>query len=166
MSLYVVDSNFFIEAHRATYPLDVFHSYWTKVAELAQRGKIISIDKVKAEIFDHQDELKKWCESNLPEDFFKDSSGLIAEYKRVAWWAQSRKSQYKEIAISEFLDADNADAWLVTYALADTRNRVVVTREISQPDAKRKIKIPDACQPFSVSFASPIEMFRGLGVSI
>ena len=46
--IYVVDSNFFIEAHRATYPLDVAHSFWNKVKQLADDGKIVSIDKVKS----------------------------------------------------------------------------------------------------------------------
>lgn len=47
MSVFVVDSNFFIQAHRHTYPLDVVRSYWDKVKDLAQDGTIISIDKVK-----------------------------------------------------------------------------------------------------------------------
>ncbi len=52
-------SNFFIEAHRATYPLDVAHSFWNKVKQLADDGKIVSIDKVKSEIYDdHEDALK------------------------------------------------------------------------------------------------------------
>ena len=47
MSVYVVDSNFFIQAHRAHYPLDVAVSFWAKVKQLAYEGKIISIDNVK-----------------------------------------------------------------------------------------------------------------------
>ena len=44
MSLYIVDSNFFIQAHRAYYPIDVIQSFWTKVKQLADEGKIKSID--------------------------------------------------------------------------------------------------------------------------
>jgi hypothetical protein len=51
MSVYVVDTNFFIQAHRAYYPLDVASSFWEKVKQLADDGKIISIDKVKQEIY-------------------------------------------------------------------------------------------------------------------
>ena len=80
MSVYVVDSNFFIQAHRANYPLDVATSFWNKVKQLAEEGKIISIDKVKKEIYDHEDDLKQWCEDNLPEDFFKDT---VMEIKRL-----------------------------------------------------------------------------------
>jgi hypothetical protein len=70
MSVYVVDSNFFIEAHRASYPLDVALSFWAKVRQLANEGKIISIDKVKKELYDKNDALEAWCKANLPDDFF------------------------------------------------------------------------------------------------
>lgn len=58
MRVYVVDSNFFIQAHRYTYPLDIAFSFWEKVKLLAEAGKIISIDKVKSEIYDKNDSLK------------------------------------------------------------------------------------------------------------
>jgi hypothetical protein len=31
MSLFIVDSNFFIQAHRAIYPLDIAKGFWEKV---------------------------------------------------------------------------------------------------------------------------------------
>ena len=31
MSKFIVDSNFFIQAHRSIYPLDVVQSFWLKV---------------------------------------------------------------------------------------------------------------------------------------
>jgi hypothetical protein len=60
MGVYIVDSNFFIQAHRVIYPLDVAFSYWNKVKLLANGGKIICIDKVKDEIFDKNDALGSW----------------------------------------------------------------------------------------------------------
>ena len=47
MAIFVVDSNFFIQAHRATYPIDIAIGFWNKVKQLALDGVIISIDKVK-----------------------------------------------------------------------------------------------------------------------
>ena len=61
MSNFIVDTNFFIQAHRENYPLDVAPSFWNKVKALALREKLISIDKVRKEIYDYEDELKKWC---------------------------------------------------------------------------------------------------------
>jgi hypothetical protein len=163
MSVYVVDSNFFIQAHRANYPLDIASSFWEKIKQLADEEKIISIDKVKKEIFDHQDELKQWCEYNLPKDFFRDTQEIVAYYGQVVIWANSKSSHYSPNALAEFLGADEADAWLIAYALADKKNRIIVTHERSQPEIKRKIKIPEACKPFDIVFVNTIEMLRQLG---
>lgn len=163
MSVYVVDSNFFIQAHRFNYPLDIVPSFWLKIRQLAESGAIISIDKVRKEIYDHQDDLKEWCENNLPEQFFKDTLDIIASYTQVVRWANSRGSHYSQVALAEFLNADEADAWLVAFALSDKANRIIVTHEKSQPDIKRKIKIPEACAPFDIPFVDTIEMMRRLG---
>ena len=163
MSLYVVDSNFFIEAHRATYPLDVAHSFWAKVKELADSGLIVSIDKVKKEIYQHEDELKQWCVGNLPADFFKDTSSLVSEYGQVATWAASMNLHYLPNALNEFLDADEADAHLIAYALADNANRVITTQEISEPNRRNKVKIPEPCNIFSIGYCNTVAMFRQLG---
>ncbi len=162
MGIYVVDSNFFIQAHRVSYPLDVAFSFWNKVKQLAEEGKIISIDKVKNEIYDKNDALEEWCKANLPEDFFKESSEVMAAYGQVSAWAISRSSHCMPNALNEFLDADEADAFIVAYALADPNNRIVVTQKISQPNRKNKIKIPEACIALNVQFVNTMDMFRRL----
>ena len=58
MEVYVLDSNFFIQAHRVSYPLDIAFSFWNKVKQLADEGRIISIDKVKNELYDKNDALE------------------------------------------------------------------------------------------------------------
>ena len=162
MATYVLDSNFFIEAHRASYPLDIAHSFWNKVKQLAFEGKIISIDKVKREIFDHQDALTSWCSNNLPDNFFKDTSVVLNAYRQVTSWAIS-SNRYETNALNEFLDADEADAFLIAYALTDTQNRFIVTYEVSYPNIKRKVKIPEPCNELGVRFVNSMTMFRELG---
>ena len=66
--LFIIDTNVFIQAHRTTYPLDIVPGFWEKIIDLANRDKIISIDKVKNEIYKNDDELKAWCKVNLPEN--------------------------------------------------------------------------------------------------
>ena len=162
MSVYVVDSNFFIQAHRANYPLDIAHSFWNKVRQLANDYKIISIDKVKNEIYQNEDVLKEWCVDNLPSEFFKDTSQSINSYSHIATWATSQGSHYLPNALAEFLSADEADAYLVAYALDDTSNRIIVTQEISEPNRRNKIKIPDVCNALNVQYVNVIDMFRQL----
>ena len=148
---------------RESYPLDVAFSFWNKVKQLADEGRIISIDKVKNEIYDKNDALETWCRASLPEDFFKDSSTAMATYGQVSAWAISNNTHYLPNALNEFLDADEADAFIVAYALANPTNRVVVTQEKSEPYRKNKIKIPEACNAMNVQFVNTIDMFRQLG---
>lgn len=164
MKVYVVDSNFFIQAHRATYPLDVATSFWNKVKELAQSGTIISIDKVKNELFDKNDDLEEWCVENLPSDFFKSSSSALGEYGLISSWASSNQYHYLPNAINEFLDVDEADAFLVAFVLEDVENRVLITHEVSDPRRRNKIKMPEPCNHFGVKYMNTIEMFRTLGI--
>lgn len=163
MPVYVLDSNFFIEAHRSHYPIDVAAGFWNKVRQLAEEGKIISIDKVKNELYDKNDALEEWCRNNLPEVFFKDTTAVMAEYGKVTAWAMSRRDHYLPNALNEFLDADEADAFLVAYCLADPTKKIVVTQEVSEPKRQNKVKIPDACIALNVLFVNTIEMFRQLG---
>ena len=160
---YVLDSNFFLQASKMHYPIDIAPGFWEKVSQLAADGKIISIDKVKAELFTNPDSLTQWIDDNLPADFFKetDTQIVLTTYGHVCAWAASRSAHYSPGALATFLEADEADAWLVCYAAA--HQLTIVTHEVSNPARKSSIKIPDACQPFNVPYLTTIEMFRALG---
>jgi len=167
MDLYIVDSNFFIQAHRAYYPIDVIQSFWLKVKQLALEGKIKSIDKVKHEIYSnssHEDELKKWCENNLPKDFFIDTSDCINVYSEIVIWANSKNDFFKPAAIQEFLATDLADPWLVAYSKAN--NCTIVTYEKSEPNRKSRIKIPEVCNYFDVRYINTVDLLRELNENI
>lgn len=169
MPIYALDSNFFIQAHRDSYPIDVALTFWQKVKNLAHAGKIVSIDKVKDELYNHpsdpdkQDLLEKWCRANLPPDFFKDTSSHISSYQRVVQWAISKNEHYSQVAMNDFLDANEADAFLVSYALSDYQNCVIVTHEKSDPLNKKRIKIPEPCMHFNIRFINSVNLFRELG---
>lgn len=163
MGIFIVDSNFFIQAHRFTYPLDIAHSFWNKVKQLADSGTIVSIDKVKDEIYDNKDLLTAWCASNLPQNFFHDTSSSIVSYRAVTTWVLSRNGHYMQNAVNEFLAADEADAFIVAYTLDDPANRIIVTQEISNPMQKNKVKIPEACNSLGVRYLNMMDMFRQLG---
>lgn len=66
---YLLDANFFIQAHRVYYPMDVVPGFWNKLIELAAGGRIGSIDKVRAELFTNEDDLTEWCRNNLLKAF-------------------------------------------------------------------------------------------------
>lgn len=86
MVQYVLDTNFFVQAHRMHYPFDIFPSFWNKVKELAEVGVIVSLDKVRNELVHNKDHLTDWIETNLPKDFFQSSEVVINQYSAVASW--------------------------------------------------------------------------------
>ena len=166
MSKYIVDSNFFIQAHRSIYPLDVVQSFWLKVKSLSHKEIIVSIDKVKNEIYNnssHEDELKIWCEENLPKEFFINTDSVLSNYISIVNWVNSMSDHYTANAVQEFLETDLADPWLIAFAMSN--NWIIVTYEKSEPFIKRKIKIPEVCNQFNVKYINTIEMFRELNES-
>ncbi|MDH5609602.1 MAG: DUF4411 family protein, partial [Cyclobacteriaceae bacterium] len=86
-------------------------------------------------------------------------------YGQISAWAISKNDHYLPQAINEFLDADEADAFLISYALSDVQNRVLITHEVSQPEKKKKIKIPEPCDVFGITYMNTIQMFREIGIT-
>ena len=164
MAIFIIDTNFFIQAHRSIYPLDVATGFWHKVKQLVASEKIVIIDKVKAEIFFNDDELKRWLENNISDNVYKltESQEVLTRYSQVVNWANSKNDHYLPQAITEFLELKNADAWLVAYALSINEEKYIVTQEVSAPNKLSKIKIPDVCDVFSINYLNTIGMFRKL----
>jgi Domain of unknown function (DUF4411) len=165
MPLFIIDTNFFIQSHRITYPLDVAVGFWDTVSKIANENKIISIDKVKSEIYKNDDELTNWIGEHIPDDFFKstDNQEVIKSYREIVNWVNSKNTFYLPKAITEFLDFDYADAWLVAYAHSLSAQCCIITQEKSEPNRKSKIKIPEVCNAFNIQYKNIIEMFRELG---
>ena len=159
--IYLQDSNVFIQAHRMYYSFDVVPSFWKKLIDLADREIIYSIDKVKKELCDisRPDELSNWCVNDINIDFFVDTSSCVDKYSEIALWVNSHPN-YSQNAKDEFLATDLADPWLVAYAIKN--NCTIVTLETSDPNSKKRIKIPDVCIHFGVPYTTPIQMFRDL----
>ena len=156
---YLLDTNIFIRSKNEM-PMDIYQSFWQKLAELAQEGKFFSSVKVKDEIEKGNDELGQWCDENLPEGFFIPFEADI-EYTRLMQWAYNH-TIFSAAAKQEF--ATVADAFLVATACA--KNMKVVTFEKSDPNCKKRVLIPDACLALGVDYCSLNDMLHELGVTI
>lgn len=140
--------------------MDIFQGFWQHLAELAQKGLIFSSIKVKEEIDKGNDELKQWCNANLPGSIFLPFDSY-AEFARLMTWA-SNNVVFSAAAKQEF--AIVADAFLVATAAAHKMK--VVTYETSDPNCRKHVKIPDACIVVGVAFCTLNDMFHELGVVI
>ena len=160
-TIFLLDTNVLVEAHRRYYARDIVPSYWKWLHdEIAQRGRIISILPVYKELIAGKDELAQWVAER--KEYFKPlTAESVAALGTVANWAQN-KDQYKQAAKDEFLRV--ADSALVAFAKAHDYR--VVTLEQPAPESKKRILIPDACHAHGVKYCGPFEMMRSLGGSI
>lgn len=163
-SVFILDTNVFIEAYRKNYPFDVFPGFWLTLKELADNGRIISIDKVKQEIVIQKDELSEWIKTVMTVKFFKSTNteAIIFPLKQLAEWANKNENNYTSNAVNDFLQSTRADMWLIAYALSIGGTGTIVTQETSAPEQKSKIKIPDVCKQFGIEYSDTIGMLRRL----
>jgi hypothetical protein len=162
---YIFDTNSFITPHRGGYnPLDVAISFWNKIHELSDTSVIISIDKVKDELFGHDDELKKWVKETLPGNFFVkfESDATLAKLRDVSAWAITHRT-YNDAAKRKFLDITKADIYLVSFAATWPEDYTIVSFEKSNPRQVGEIKLPDACNAFGARCIMMADMFHELG---
>lgn len=161
-SIYVLDANVFIEAKRRYYAFDLGSRFWDILVQHANDGAIESIDRVKQELDKEKDELAEWANGDFSHAFCStNKEDVIESYGRVMTWVQGQ-SQYTDAAKAEF--ANEPDGWLVAYAMAKVR--IVVTHEVLAPDAKKRVPIPNVCEPFQVRYLDTFEMLRKLGVRL
>ncbi|MFN3605354.1 MAG: DUF4411 family protein [Leptonema sp. (in: bacteria)] len=160
---YVIDSNIFIEASRRYYSFDFGTKFWDFLEKKAKEGIVCSIDKVLKEIQkgDKKDPLRQWAEKNFIKFFNStENEDVLQPYKEIVNYVNNQKNQYTENAIDEFLQEDNADAWIISYA--KYKNLIVVTHEKYNPDVKKKVLIPNICEEFKIEYIDTFGMLRDL----
>lgn len=161
---YILDTNIFVQAYRTYYAFDLVSAFWEKLIVFAEAGRVISIDRVKKELDRGDDDLKIWANQEFKQYFLSTNDITVAmKYGEIMNQVQ-KQVKYRQEAFSDFANADNADAWIIAYAL--THGFTVVTHE--KPDSKitRKIPIPNVCNLFSVRYTDTFNMLRSLGIRL
>jgi hypothetical protein len=164
MPPYLVDANFFIQAYRVYYPIDVATSFWQLVKRMADDRLICSIDKVKDELYVGRDSLTAWCDLNLADSFFLHTeTTIIPHYTTVISYPESRGAHFTQRAKDDFYSSDIADAWLIAHALQNGQG--IVTYETSDPNQKSRVKIPDVCNYLNLTCINTITLLRNHGLT-
>lgn len=136
--------------------------FWTKIAGMINSGNVFSNIQVKGEIDKGGDELTVWMKDNVPAGFYIENElDVMVKYGDVMNWAQSN-AVYRPEAVSEF--ATVADAYLVATAAA--KGYTLVTNETADPQCRRRVKIPDACNALGVRFCDLNTVLRELNITI
>ena len=155
----MLDANVFMAAWRDHYPIDLYPGFWQCLDRYSREGRLLSVDRVRAEILS-PDDLIGWVNENWADSFvFSGETEVVDIFKEMQTWVQANR-QYSPAARDEFARA--ADGWLAAYA--KIHNAVVVTNEVFDPGIKRRVPIPNLCKQFNITYDSTVGMLRGLGV--
>ena len=153
---FLLDANAFIEAKKRYYAFDICPGYWEFLDRQSIAGTIVSIEAIRDEIFERDDDLAAWA--RMRGDLFPGATPeVLPHLQTLAAWVQ--RQQYRPAAVAEFLNS--GDYFLIASAMAS--GHTVVTLEVPDPAAKKRVKIPEPCVAHSVPFISPFVMLRRLG---
>ncbi|MFI3123258.1 MAG: DUF4411 family protein [Methylococcales bacterium] len=149
---YLLDANIFIQAKNLYYRFEFCQSFWDFLAQAHRADIVFSIEKVKVELKKgHADDpIIEWMNHSLPTTFFLDDvndANVMTTYRQVMRWI-TLNTHYTQQAKDEFARFEVADAFLI--AVAKTYGHTIITHEKSQPEAKKRVLIPDVAKAFDV----------------
>lgn len=149
---YLIDSNVLIQAKNLHYGLDFCPAFWDWLVEANGRQLVFSVEAVKRELIEVQDELSTWV-SQHPNLFLQVDNAVLGSLTTTSRWVTGQS--FEQSAVNTFLGV--ADYHLVAHAHA--KQFVVVTHE-KYADSVKKIKIPNVCRGLGVKCMTPFEMLR------
>jgi hypothetical protein len=94
--------------------------------------------------------------------WFSDTAESLGSVAAIGEWANHADRLYSDAAKSHFMGS--ADLRLI--AQAHAMGATVVTREVSAPEAKKIVEIPDVCAAIDVACSQPFPMYRALGLKL
>lgn len=157
---YLPDADVLIAAYRDRYPPDLFPGFWDCLSHHLATRHLLIIDRISEEII-YPTVLSQWVEQSTNNYFPTTATQpVINAYRELMDWVQEN-SQFTPVARENF--ARGADGWLAAYAMV--HGAVVVTNEVSAPDAKRKVPLPDLCNQFQIPSMNTIAMLREIAAN-
>lgn len=164
--IYLLDTNVFIQSQRRHYGMDLAPGFWDFLDQGLADKSLLSIESVYGELVpkkkEDYDPLAEWVEKRKRSFVSLDSKTQTC-MKKIAKWVMSPERIYKPAAQAEFLKGI-ADYPLIAFAMA--HGVVLVTEEVSEPNCKKKVKIPDVCIAFGVEYTDTFSMMRDKGAKL
>ena len=156
--IYVPDTNVLVAAYHHYYAPDLCPGFWDCLSHYIAVDRLLIIDRVYAEILSPA-ALVDWVARATGDRFAITGTQSVADaYRRLIDWVQDNP-QFTDAARVEF--AGSADGWLAAFAM--TNDAIVVTNEVSAPQAQRRVPLPDLCHQFQIPCINTFEMLRELG---
>lgn len=145
---YCLDTSGLLDAWVRWYPPDVFPSFWLKIEELVDSGRIIASDEVLVELERREDDLYKWAKDRrqmflpLDEDIQIAAGKILEQFPRLVDTRRERSQ---------------ADPFVI--AVAMLHKRIVITGE-KPSGTPEKPRIPNVCKHFGVEYMGVVQLIR------
>jgi hypothetical protein len=157
MTLYLMDANVPIRAHGDYYPIDRIGPFWEWLLTTAVAGWVKMPREIYDEVARSPDLLGQWL--RRPE--VREAIVLAEPTDMEAVQLVIAKGYAENLNDVELLSLTR-DPFLVAAALGG-QERVVVTREVSRPNAQRaNRKVPDICTSMGIEWITDFELWRRL----
>lgn len=154
---YLLDANTFIEAKNRYYSMAICPGYWQWILQSNQNAGVASIQFVKDELTNGNDDLAQWAKDHSHLFIPNDDELTQQYYIQVVQYVMKLQGM-KLGAQDEFLRG--ADPWLIAKAIV-TR-ATIVTHEKLDRNIKRKILIPNVCENFGVKYIDTFDLLHDL----
>lgn len=157
---YLFDANVFIEAKNHYYAFDICPGFWDWMDHVVKNdaGSVVPICE---ELRKGKDELAQWANDRRTQPWFLKVDDAATQKAMQSVAAIVSGAKYKPEAQAKFLSG--ADPWLI--AKAQTIGAKVVTHELSSPDSKRRVPIPDVCTQLGIECVLPYDALRSMAAS-
>ena len=155
---YLLDTNILIEAKNGFYAFDLCPGFWNWLKSF---GDMRSINRVKEELLQGNDDLADWVTNELPEDYFiAEDTAIQKRYREVGSYVNSL-AVFDQAKKEAFFSG--ADGWLIAAALE--RNVIIVTHERLDLGNRKKILLPNIAQCFHINCLKITDVLRQEHVS-
>lgn len=152
---FLLDSNIFIEAKNRYYGFDICPGFWDWMDSVCG-NTVGSIINVRDELIAGRDELAAWATDRQDAAWFLrvDDASTQSNFVQVANFIAGQ--QYTQPAVAHFLS--KADPWLIAKAM--TLGATLITHELPEPGAKKRVPIPNVCTQFGVRCVNTFDALR------
>ena len=155
--LYLLDANVLIDANRDYYPLDRIPEFWEWLHFEGKQGTVkIPIEQYEEVIANQGDPLTKWIKRTEVKEAL-----LLQEPASPPLVAKVVEDSYGIDLTDVDIETIGRDPFLVSYALADHGQRIIVSTEASKPSKKRQNrKVPNVCNDWGIECFDTFKFIR------
>lgn len=162
--IYILDANTLIDAKRDYFQFQRVPEFWEWLQYQGEQGNI----KIPIEIYEEfeearspdgeRDDLSEWAA-----DPDVKNTLLLNEEAEPSAVSQVIENGYATDLTDEEVEKLGRDPFLISYALTDIGQRVIVSTEVSRPSKKRaNRKVPDVCNDLGITCINSIRLIEEL----